>query len=82
MYILYATNRVDSLPRTIEQFGYVYKPYETGTVTYSSNKTFVAIRVEVDEEKEDSSLATMIASEEVLARDWETPEEDEAWANL
>ena len=27
-------------------------------------------------------LATMIASERVLAREWDTPEEDEAWANL
>jgi hypothetical protein len=25
---------------------------------------------------------TMLASEEVLARDWNTPEEDEAWAHL
>jgi prevent-host-death family protein len=26
--------------------------------------------------------ATMIASERVLAKEWDTPEEDEAWANL
>ena len=26
--------------------------------------------------------ATMLASEQVLARDWETPEEDAAWATL
>ena len=26
--------------------------------------------------------ATMIASERVLAKEWNTPEEDEAWANL
>jgi len=25
---------------------------------------------------------TMLASEAVLSRDWNTPEEDEAWANL
>lgn len=30
----------------------------------------------------DSSYATMLASEAVLAREWDTPEEDEAWANL
>ncbi|HEY53222.1 MAG TPA: type II toxin-antitoxin system Phd/YefM family antitoxin [Caldilineae bacterium] len=29
-----------------------------------------------------SALATMVASEQVLARDWNSPEEDEAWANL
>ncbi len=31
---------------------------------------------------EDSSLLTMLASEEALGRDWNTPEEDEAWAHL
>jgi hypothetical protein len=28
------------------------------------------------------SFQTMLASEEVLGRDWNTPEEDEAWADL
>lgn len=28
------------------------------------------------------AILTMIASEEVLGRDWDTPEEDEAWAYL
>lgn len=27
-------------------------------------------------------FTTMIASESVLAKDWDTPEEDEAWADL
>lgn len=27
-------------------------------------------------------LQTMIASEAILAKDWNTPEEDAAWANL
>ncbi len=31
---------------------------------------------------EDSAKATMLASEAVLRRDWETPEEDAAWAHL
>jgi hypothetical protein len=29
-----------------------------------------------------SAMETMIASETVLARDWNRPEEDEAWADL
>ncbi len=35
-------------------------------------------------ERGDSSEAfqAMLASEDVLARDWNTPEEDEAWADL
>ncbi len=28
------------------------------------------------------AIETMLASEAVLSRDWNTPEEDEAWANL
>ena len=28
------------------------------------------------------SLLTMLASEAVLAREWDSPEEDEAWADL
>jgi prevent-host-death family protein len=31
---------------------------------------------------EAEAVATMIASERVLAKEWDTPEEDEAWANL
>lgn len=30
----------------------------------------------------DSSVLTMIASQEVLGKDWNTPDEDEAWKNL
>jgi hypothetical protein len=29
-----------------------------------------------------AAQAAMLASEKVLARDWDTPEEDEAWAHL
>jgi hypothetical protein len=31
---------------------------------------------------ESDAVLTMIASEEVLGRDWDTPEADEAWAHL
>lgn len=31
---------------------------------------------------ENEALATMIASEQVLAREWDSPEEDEAWTDL
>ena len=31
---------------------------------------------------EGETLATMLASERVLLREWNTPEEDEAWADL
>ena len=44
----------DDPPKTTMQFEYEYKPYKTGIVSFS---------------EEDTSLATMIASEVVLARD-------------
>lgn len=31
---------------------------------------------------QDDSFDGLLASEAVLARDWDTPEEDAAWANL
>jgi hypothetical protein len=33
-------------------------------------------------EKLSDAYQTMLASEEVLRRDWDRPEEDEAWADL
>ena len=33
-------------------------------------------------ETDDSAKATMLASESVLRRDWETPEEDAAWSHF
>lgn len=35
-----------------------------------------------ERQQEVSPLETMLASEPVLARDWNRPEEDEAWASL
>jgi hypothetical protein len=32
--------------------------------------------------EEDSAYLTMLASESVLRQDWDSPEEDEAWAHL
>ena len=39
-------------------------------------------RVLREQEEENDTLACALASESVLARDWNSPEEDEAWANL
>jgi hypothetical protein len=36
----------------------------------------------VREDGESYAIETMIASEDVLRRDWDTPEEDAAWAHL
>lgn len=33
-------------------------------------------------EPEDSAKATLLASEAVLRREWDTPEEDAAWSHL
>jgi len=36
----------------------------------------------VAREKSSDALQTMLASESILRREWELPEEEEAWANL
>ena len=44
----------------------------------------IARLIDIDHtlEPEDSAKATLLASEAVLRRDWDTQEEDAAWANL
>ncbi|MCB0157185.1 MAG: type II toxin-antitoxin system prevent-host-death family antitoxin [Caldilineaceae bacterium] len=45
---------------------------------------YLAVRDELLRVRAEQSetFQTMLASEAVLARDWNTPEEDEAWADL
>ena len=40
------------------------------------------IRYLVERQSASESFQTMLASESVLKRDWESPEEDAAWADL
>jgi hypothetical protein len=68
-------------------------PYATGSVgtsIYPSHQVFgidlsfsdATNIVYVDEAYFPEALHTMLASEKVLARDWNQPDEDEAWENL
>jgi hypothetical protein len=36
----------------------------------------------VEQQRRSASFQTMLASEAVLRRDWDSPEEDAAWADL
>jgi hypothetical protein len=49
---------------------------------YNVGLTYPAPYAGVSSIGEDDSRLTMLASEAVLAREWNTPEEDEAWAHL
>ena len=49
---------------------------------YNVAFTYPALYAGVSSLGEDSSRLTMLASEALLAREWNTPEEDEAWAHL
>jgi hypothetical protein len=53
-------------------------PLDKLTVVYD----FVSYLLERSESQDVSALQTMIASESVLKRDWDRPEEDDAWAHL
>jgi prevent-host-death family protein len=65
--------------------------YNKPVITMLSYEDYLAIQDELmkvrlerhaQQKTENEALATMIASERVLARDWDTPEEDAAWADL
>ena len=59
---------------TIEERLHELSPQELSTVY-----DFVSY---LAERRQPSALDTMLGSEEVLARDWNRPEEDAAWADL
>lgn len=50
--------------------------------TASAHHRSLRLRASVEDEEVDEAYATMLASEAVLRREWDTPEEDMAWANL
>lgn len=65
--------------------------YDKPLVTVVAYEDYLAVRDELKKQRaarrarqrlHGEALATMIASESVLAREWNTPEEDEAWADL
>ena len=41
-----------------------------------------SVSLRIPEPRYSEAYLTMLASENILRRDWEQPEEDEAWANL
>lgn len=64
--------------------------YNKPVVAVIAYEDYVAVQEELRRRRatrltrrlEAEAVATMIASERVLAKEWETPEEDDAWANL
>ena len=65
-----ATNNLEAIKERLQEL-----PPEKLAVVYD----FVSYLVEGCTK---SALETMVASEGVLARDWNRPEEEEAWADL
>lgn len=65
--------------------------YNKPLVTVIAYEDYLAVRDELTTRRverssrqllQDEALPTMIASERVLAREWNMPEEDEAWTDL
>jgi prevent-host-death family protein len=65
--------------------------YNKPVVTILDYEDYLSIREELARKRrvrqdrrqlQEEALATMLASERVLAREWDTPEEDEAWQDL
>lgn len=52
------------------------------TANVSAHHRSLRMRESTEEAEFDDAYATMLASEAVLWREWDSPEEDTAWANL
>jgi len=81
-------NLIDILPKLVSssnsdriRFGEESSTSYVVRNVYLSAETAPAIHVEVDVDP-NQAFACMIASEDILAKEWNTPEEDEAWADL
>lgn len=75
----------------VEDIDIVVTRYNKPVITMLSYEDYVAIQDElkkvrrerhIQQKTENEALATMLASEKVLAREWDTPEEDAAWVDL
>jgi hypothetical protein len=49
---------------------------------FSATDQLRAFLLDLSRSRYSEAYETMLASEDVLRRDWDTPEEDEAWSNL
>lgn len=75
----------------IKEVDVVITRYNQPLVTVVAYEDYLAVQDELIRQRAErkarqrihhEALATMIASERVLAREWDSPEEDEAWADL
>jgi hypothetical protein len=57
-------------------------PADKLAVVYDFVSYLVEREIRQAQEKSSEAFQTMLASEAVLRRDWDRPEEDKAWANL
>lgn len=55
-------------------------PMNTSIYTANADKSLSWRVASLDEHNE--AVLTMLASEDILKREWDTPEEDEQWADL
>ena len=72
--------------RTLLAFVYNTTPIKSGSRGTPLDFSLAIEKPITRQQQDDASLSTafrlMLASESILAKEWDTPEEDEAWANL
>jgi len=76
---------------TARQVDVVITRYNKPVVTMLDYEDYLAVRDELARQRalrkanrqlREEAATTMYASERILAREWDTPEEDEAWRDL
>ena len=74
--------RVSLLPTSANQRTVVFVANQNRTIDWSQLLGIETDSIRSPETRYSEAYQTMLASESVLRRDWEQPEEDAAWANL
>jgi hypothetical protein len=78
-----ATNQWIVIPEsTVKRSILVLTGEQNDNIDISKLLSITTLSIQNPESTYSEAYLTMIASEDVLRRDWDLPEEDEAWANL
>lgn len=74
--------RTLSLPSMNTQYAEVSLGTDSLSTSYSLSDLMKSLSLTFDWKRRSVAGQSMLVSEKVLARDWNSPEEDEAWADL
>lgn len=76
------SQKVDLLPTSANQRFLISASDQYNILDWSQLFDIRVLQFEMQQLLKSEGFQTMLASEIILSKDWDSPEEDEAWANL